>query len=249
LFIEVARALAAHDRKRFLRDLSPGARVLEVGCGDGRFLAFLRHAGFTPTGIEASPARAALARAQGLRVEAVPVEKADVPAASCEAVLFWHALEHLDEPDHALVLARRWLRSGGRLVIAVPNLDSLQARLGRDHWFHQDVPRHLTHFTFRGLVALLERSGFEVLRSRHVLLEHNVFGMWQTLLNLVTAEQDVVYRFLKRSARYDSRRTAMRDALTVTILGLPLLGVAVALEIGAGLAGRGGTIAVEALRT
>ena len=44
----------------------------------------------------------------------------------------------------------------GTLVVAVPNLGSVQARIGGDRWFHQDVPRHRTHLTPAGASALLD---------------------------------------------------------------------------------------------
>ncbi len=98
-------------------------------------------------------------------------------------VTLWHVLEHLDDPVAALATIGSWLRPQGGLLVGVPNLASLQARLGGDRWFHLDVPRHRLHFTAPGLRALLGRQGFTVLGVRHLLLEHNPFGMWQTWLD------------------------------------------------------------------
>jgi SAM-dependent methyltransferase len=242
--VAVARGAVVRDRMRFLRNLPDGARVLEVGCGDGRFLEALAREGHQVRGIEPAPHRAAAACARGLPVDAVSAEDARLPDASQDAVVFWHALEHLGDPGEALQCACGWLRPGGRLVVAAPNLASLQARLGGDLWFHQDVPRHLMQFTENGLVALVRRSGFRVVRVSHILLEHNVFGMWQSFLNRVTREPDVVLRFVKRSVRHGSRR----DAALVAVAGPLLLLPAAALELAAGLLGRGGTIVVEAMR-
>jgi hypothetical protein len=158
-----------------------------------------------------------------------------------DAIVLWHLIEHLPEPAAALESARGSIAPNGRLIVAVPNLASLQARIGGDRWFHQDVPRHRTHLTPAGLSALLERSGFQRPRISHLLLEQNPFGMWQTLLNLFTSERNVAFRLLKRDLPLSGARAKLDLALTV-VLSLPLALIAPLLELGAGLVRRGGTI-------
>ena len=104
------------------------------------------------------------------------------------------------------------------------------------------MPRHRTHFTARGLHALLRARGFDVLATRHLLLEHNPFGMWQSLVNCATRNRSYLYNLLKRNA------PLRRPDLAITAAALPLAPLAAALELLAGLAGRGGTIAVLARR-
>ena len=131
-------------------------------------------------------------------------------------------------------------------MIAVPNLAGVQARIGGDRWFHQDVPRHRTHFTPAAVSALLGRTGFAVERIRHVLVEQNPLGMWQTLLNRVTGERDFAFRLIKRDLGGVSAAARARDLALTAVLGLPLIPIAAVLELGAGIAGRGGSIVVEA---
>jgi hypothetical protein len=151
-------------------------------------------------------------------------------------------LEHLDDPGRALSLIAAWLRPGGAVLVGVPNLASWQARLGGQRWYHLDVPRHRVHFTPRGVDALLRRSGFEPVSVTHLLLEHNPFGMWQSLVNRLTRNPSYLYNLLKRNAPMSARD------LIVTAAALPLVPVAGLLELAAGLARRGGTIAVLARR-
>ncbi len=166
-----------------------------------------------------------------------------MPARSLDAVTLWHVLEHLDEPGAALARIAGWMRPGGAILVGVPNLASLQARLGGERWYHLDVPRHRVHFTVAGVQALLRRSGFEVVRTHHVLAEHNPFGMWQSLLNRVTTTPSYLYNLLKRNAPLRS------PDLLVSALGVPLAPVAALAELAAAAAGRGGTVAVLAART
>ena len=90
--------------------------------------------------------------------------------------MMWHVLEHLDDRlGPSPTCAARC--PGGRLIVAVPNLSSLQARIGGDRWFHQDIPRHRTHFTEGGLLMLLRlarassRSAFVTSCSNRTLSE------------------------------------------------------------------------------
>jgi SAM-dependent methyltransferase len=244
--LEPLRRLIDRDRVRAIGPLPRDGTVLEIGAGDGRLLAALARRGHRVAGIEPSAPFAAAARARGLDVEAVRVEDAERLSASCGAVVLWHVLEHLDDPAATLRRAHSWLQPGGRLVVAVPNLASWQARLGGDRWFHQDVPRHLTHFTPAGLTALLERCGFRVARVRQLVLEHNALGMWQTLLNRATGERDVAFRLLKGAVPRGPG--GVRDVLATATLGALLVPVAMLVETLAGLAGRGGTMVVQAMR-
>lgn len=237
-----APLLAIFDRARLrllARVAPPPGRLVDAGAGRGRFVAAAQAAGYDATGIEPSPGAVEAART----LYGVELSPAGVNAATFEdldAVSLWHVLEHLDDPAAALERIAGWLRPGGGLLLGVPNFASIQARIGGKRWFHLDVQRHRVHFTPAGLRALLERSGFEVVAERHVLLEHNVFGMWQTLVNRVAPTPNWLFRALQRDAP-----VRITDAL-VTLLALPLVPVAALLELACGLVRRGGTIAVVA---
>jgi SAM-dependent methyltransferase len=244
--LEPLRALVERDKLRFVRGLPRGSSVLEVGAGDGRFVSRLIAAGFAARGIEPSEGGVRMARSRGAPVEQATVEDTDLEPQSLDAAIAWHVLEHLDDPATALEKIATWVRPGGTAVVACPNLDSLQARIGGDRWFHQDVPRHRTHFTAAGLAVLLDRTGFRVERISHLVVEQNPLGMWQTLLNRLTRRRDVAFRALKRDL---GREPGSGRDLALTALAGPVLApVAVVLELGAGLAGRGGSVVVVASR-
>jgi SAM-dependent methyltransferase len=230
--------LGRFDRARLAMLGQPGATLLDLGAGRGRFVASARAAGWSAEGIEPSARGVAAARAvYGVELSRAPLAEA---AGTYDAVSLWHVLEHLDDPDEAIAHITRLLGSGGLLLVGVPNLASAQARIGRDRWFHLDLPRHRTHFTPAGLRALLRRHGFVVERERHTLLEHNPFGLWQSLVNRFTATPSWFFNALKRNAPL-----VWTDAL-ITIALLPLAPLCLVAEWLFGRAGRGGTIAVVA---
>jgi len=179
----LVRQIAARHARFLARGLPPGARVLDVGCGRGVTLAALAERGFEAHGVERSAAAARGVAGRARVHVATTLAEAGLPERSFDAVLFWHVLEHLREPDAALAEAHRLLRPGGRLVIAVPNFSSWQARWAGPAWFHLDPPRHLHHFPLAALRGLVERCGFAVEREHHFSLRQNPFGWIQSAQN------------------------------------------------------------------
>jgi len=164
--------------RRFVRQRT--GRALDVGCGDGSFLHTLMHEGWDVVGTELSESIATTAKRRlGDKVRVGPIEQADLPGASFDLVTFWHVLEHLDDPLTALAEARRLVKPEGCVVVAVPNLDSLQAQIFKHDWLHLDVPRHRWHFGVRNLTTLAEQCHLRILRIHHFSLEYGPFGIIQ----------------------------------------------------------------------
>ena len=63
-----------------------------------------------------------------------------------------------------------------RLIVAVPNFSSWQARWAGAAWFHLDLPRHLFHFPLPALRRLLEECGLACRSEHHFSLRQNPFG-------------------------------------------------------------------------
>ncbi len=164
-------------RLRFLRArLPPGARVLDVGCGEGWFTAELTRAGHTAVGadVAAEPLRRARARTPELDLRQLPAAgEWPLRDSSFDAVWAGETLEHVTDTAGWLSEVRRVLRSGGELVLSTPAHQPL-TRLalglsGRAFAAHFD-PRsdHLRFYTRRTLVALLYDFGFEQIHTRAV---------------------------------------------------------------------------------
>ena len=145
------------------------ARLLDVGCGNGEWLVFMRGLGWEVEGLEFDPAAVARARSRELRVNLGSPETTDYPEGAFDAITLAHLIEHVHAPELVLARVSRWLASGGTLWIATPNAaaSSLE-RYGR-HARVLEAPRHLQLFTEPGLARLLEHSGLIVQRPAHRL--------------------------------------------------------------------------------
>lgn len=163
----------------------PG-RLLEVGCGTGRFGQIFLDRGWTVVGVEPSPIAAEHARSRGIEIHEGTLSSFPASTEKFDAVLFRHSLEHVVFPRDELRRAATMLKPGGKLLVEVPNFGCWQVKKLKENWFNMSLPMHRTHFTDNGLRAATEAAGLEVSKlwfttgslSIPASLEHKFFGRW-----------------------------------------------------------------------
>jgi SAM-dependent methyltransferase len=101
--------------------VGPGISLLDVGCGSGAVLRIAADRGADVTGLDASPAQAELARRRvpGSRVEVGDIQFLPFEDASFDIVTGFNSFQYAADPRAALHEARRVLRDGGRVLMAV----------------------------------------------------------------------------------------------------------------------------------
>lgn len=128
--------------------IPPGGRLLDYGCGSGRFAAQMRDRGWDACGMDFSAHAAEAARHNfGLKVIHGDLPHPEVPPNSLDAITLRAVLEHVHDPIRLLRAAFDVLKPGGRLFVSVPNLGGWGFRAFGLAWFPLDLPRHLLHFT------------------------------------------------------------------------------------------------------
>lgn len=169
-----------------LRELSGGFRdvrsVLDVGCGEGRFLDRAKDAGLETAGVEISERAAAMAQSKGHQIINRSIVDAPLPGNQrFDAVTMWDILEHLDSPGLVLKHLATALKPGGHLVVVTPMMGSVYDRFGiplckitggrfdklvEMCWGHDHVFRYHRH----GVREPLKRMGFEQVNVKPVLV-------------------------------------------------------------------------------
>ena len=147
-----------------------GARLLDVGCGRGEFVAFMATTGWKAKGIDLDPKAVAQGQSSGADVDHGSVENLEGGRALFDAVTLSHVIEHVHDPLGALRRCKALTRLDGSLWIATPNLDSLTHAYAGRYWIGLDPPRHLQVFTLRGLKIVCERAGWERVQVESVPL-------------------------------------------------------------------------------
>jgi SAM-dependent methyltransferase len=150
----------------WLRRHGPAAKLLDVGCGNGEFLARMRDLGWDTIGVEPDEMAAQIARKRhGLTIHTGTLETLPAGNGSFDAITLSHVIEHLPDPLTSLKRSFQFLRPGGRLVVVTPNARSLGSRLFWQNWAGWDPPRHLYIFTPRSLESALRAAGFQIERQ------------------------------------------------------------------------------------
>ncbi len=110
--------------------VQPGERVLDLGCGDGTLLRYLRDAlAVTGRGIELSEAGVLACVSKGLSVRQGNLHEGlgDYPPASFDTVILSQTLPYLNDPEF---IVREMLRVGRRAIVGFANWGHWQCRLG-----------------------------------------------------------------------------------------------------------------------
>jgi 2-polyprenyl-3-methyl-5-hydroxy-6-metoxy-1,4-benzoquinol methylase len=195
--------------------------VLDVGCGDGRYLRAMRARGHRIHGTELlGPAYDRAARIEGIQLRSPPLTSDTFSQTRFGLVTAWHVLEHVPAPEQLLQVIKTLLKSDGRLIVEVPNTESWHGRLTGIAAFSLDPPRHLHQFTERSLNAMLEKNGFEVEKIETFSLEMGVMGFVQSILNCFLRPRDLFYDILRSRGRCPGRFSS--KVLSV-IFALPLI--------------------------
>lgn len=161
----------------------PPAKVLEIGCAHGGYVALLRWAGYEASGTEMSPWIVRFAQDTfGIPVQAGRIEELDFAPASLDVVILNDVIEHLPDPLATLGHCTRLLKPDGFFVIQTPEY--------KEHLTYADIvatkdiflnhmqgknDEHLHLFSRRSTQQLWTRLGFPVVAFENPIFPYDLF--------------------------------------------------------------------------
>jgi 2-polyprenyl-3-methyl-5-hydroxy-6-metoxy-1,4-benzoquinol methylase len=201
----------------FLRkDIAPllpevAGRVLEIGCGGGATLNWLKETGRAQwtAGIELSPKATAVARGRMDTIYEGDVDQhlQHFEPKSLDLVLCLDVLEHLVDPWVTMGRLNTLLRPGGHIIVSLPNVQHHSVVLPlllRGRWRYTEAgimdQTHLRFFSREGALEMLRQSGLEP-QMEHVNYAWGSWDKWKDLATLRLLRGLWAYQFLLRAEK------------------------------------------------
>lgn len=146
---------------KLIYSLKPSGRLLEIGCGDGRFLKKLQD-NYSVAGFDISPS--AINHASGLiknkYLKVLDIEKESI-IGKYDIILAFDLLEHLKDPKKAILKIRKALNKDGIFILSVPNNYGFYGRLSTKLFNFIDKT-HVSAYERKSWIKMLEDSGFSL---------------------------------------------------------------------------------------
>jgi len=132
--------------------------VLDVGCGSGSLLSYLKKTGFEKlTGIDPYLSEDTIMDDFSLLKKEIFDLKDKF-----HLIMFHHSFEHMENPNKVFETLNLILEDDGLIVIRIPVVDSFAWRKYGTSWFALDAPRHLFLHSVKSVNYLAEKYGFYI---------------------------------------------------------------------------------------
>lgn len=167
---KIARKYTLSRKLKLINSLSTNKTILDYGCGTGDFLNACKNKSWEIYGIEPD---------KNARIKAIETTKKTIyenineimEIPRLDIITLWHVLEHIHNLNETIEILKTKLTKNGKLIIAVPNIESYDAKLYKEYWAAYDVPRHLYHFSMKTMKLLMQNHGLKVYKTQPMKLD------------------------------------------------------------------------------
>ena len=168
------------------------SKVLDIGCGDGKILSFLKKRGHEVVGTEYDTTyKKKISNKK--KIVIYSNNKALKAKKKYDLIILTQVLPHLEDANKIIIKIRNSLKNSGTVYISMPNFSSIQSKLTKSSWHHLDIPRHFYHFNEKTFIKYMSRKKF-YLKKKAASEYHQIFFGWlQSMLNLFFTEQNLLF--------------------------------------------------------
>jgi len=192
------------------------SKLIDFGCGGGRFLLLAKPSFKGVAGVEITPASISVARSNGLEIFS------EIQREGFDVITFWHSLEHLPYETLIKVLDELKLSGIDMVVLSVPNSNSITLKYFGDYDAFVDASNHTFIFSKSLLEKIFLEHGFQLTASPRIN-SYTLFGSIQSTINYFTQTKNQIYFILKRGGSIKSLRIIRHIILSPIFLPLILL--------------------------
>lgn len=157
----VASIEKLRERAKWLNSLNSINNVIDVGCGDGDFLARFVEMGCVAFGTEfdkesqkVSQSKGAIMLGGGLNPELPEM------LSGFDLIIFTEVIEHINNPIEVLQNFKKIMKPGALLFITTPNFESIERHILGPRWGMIMYPEHITYYSPKTLDRVLQAQGF-----------------------------------------------------------------------------------------
>ncbi|MFQ3212747.1 MAG: 2-polyprenyl-3-methyl-5-hydroxy-6-metoxy-1,4-benzoquinol methylase [Marivirga sp.] len=164
LLYKIVRNYSTAQKIKLIKTITnrKNGKIFDYGIGTGYFLKAIEQAGWRVTGLEPDTAARNLAeKSTGITIHS-DLSKIIDNNEKFDLITLWHVLEHVHDVNEVFIKLKTLLKEKGKMLIAVPNVDSFDNNLFQEHWAAYDVPRHLYHFNQESMKTFVMKHGMKV---------------------------------------------------------------------------------------
>lgn len=161
---KLARTYALASKRKLINTIAKDkkGRLLDYGCGTGYFLNTMKENGWKTYGLEPNDKARSIAQTK-TTVEA-HLDQLNLKNKKFDIITLWHVLEHVHHINDTIKILKTLLKEKGKIIIAVPNIESYEQDVFQENWAAYDVPRHLYHFSKDTMNTLMLKHGLKIKR-------------------------------------------------------------------------------------
>ena len=141
-------------------------KILDIGTGTGYFINKMKQHGWSVAGIEQDDDARNFGKSN-FNLDVFDKKKLfEFDDNYFDVITMWHVLEHVHRYNEYLNQIKKILKPNGKLIIAVPNYTSYDAKHYKKYWAAYDLPIHLWHFSPKSIKILLNNYNFNLIKKK-----------------------------------------------------------------------------------